>query len=63
MQPDTLASFAQLQARVAELEARLAEREDSVQAHDRLLGELLGNSPANVFAADRRMRLLSLIHI
>ncbi|WP_420170629.1 PAS domain-containing protein [Pseudomonas alloputida] len=60
MQPDTLASFAQLQARVAELEARQAEREDSVQAHDRLLGELLDNSPANVFAADRRMRLLAI---
>ncbi|MEN5038410.1 ATP-binding protein [Pseudomonas sp. TWI929] len=60
MQPDPLPSVALLQARVAELEARLAEREDSAQAHIKLLGELLDNSLANVFAADRKMRLVAI---
>lgn len=60
MQPDALPSLAQLQARVAELEARLAERDDTAQAHIKLLGELLDNSRANVFAADRKMRLLAI---
>ncbi|WP_284380797.1 PAS domain-containing sensor histidine kinase [Pseudomonas putida] len=60
MQADSLPSLAQLQARVAELEARLAEREDTAQAHNQLLGELLDNSLANVFAADRKMRLVAI---
>ncbi|MFJ4457562.1 ATP-binding protein [Pseudomonas sp. NPDC089392] len=60
MQPDSLPSVALLQARVAELEARLAEREGTAQAHIKLLGELLDNSLANVFAADRKMRLVAI---
>ena len=60
MQADSLPSLAQLQARVAELEARLAERDDTAQAHIQLLGELLDNSLANVFAADRRLRLIAI---
>lgn len=60
MHPDPLPSLAQLQARVAELEARLAERESAAQAHNKLLGELLDNSLANVFAADRKMRLVAI---
>ncbi|MCX2888260.1 MULTISPECIES: PAS domain-containing sensor histidine kinase [unclassified Pseudomonas] len=60
MPPDSPPSIAQLQARVAELEARLAEREDSAEAHNRLLGELLDNSLANVFAADRNLRLVAI---
>lgn len=60
MQADSLPSLAQLQARVAELEARLAERDDTAQAHIQLLGELLDNSLANVFAADSRMRLVAI---
>lgn len=60
MQPDSLTSITQLQARVAELEACLAEREDSAHAHNKLLGELLDNSLANVFAADRTMRLVAI---
>ncbi len=60
MQPDSLPSFAQLQARVTELEARLAERQDTARAHQKLLGELLDNSPANVFAADCKMRLVAI---
>ncbi|MEG8201846.1 PAS domain-containing protein [Pseudomonas sp. 5FOS] len=60
MQADSLPSLAQLQARVAELEARLAEREDTAHAHNQLLGELLDNSLANVFAADRKMRLVAI---
>lgn len=60
MQADSLPSLAQLQARVAELEARLAERDDTAQAHIQLLGELLDNSRANVFAADSEMRLVAI---
>ncbi|WP_069943296.1 PAS domain-containing sensor histidine kinase [Pseudomonas putida] len=60
MQPDAPPSIIQLQARVAELEARLAEREDTSQAHIKLLGELLDSSLANVFAADRKMRLVAI---
>jgi len=60
MQPDSRPSIPQLQARVAELEACLAEREDSAHAHNKLLGELLDNSLANVFAADRKMRLVAI---
>ena len=60
MQADSLPSLAQRQARVAELEARLAERDDTAQAHIQLLGELLDNSRANVFAADSEMRLVAI---
>lgn len=60
MQADSLPSLAQLQARIAELEARLAERDNTAQAHIQLLGELLDNSLANVFAADRRLRLIAI---
>ncbi|WP_410481888.1 ATP-binding protein [Pseudomonas plecoglossicida] len=60
MQPDPLPSLAQLQARVAELEAQLPERDNAAQAHNKLLGELLDNSQVNVFAADRKMRLVAI---
>ncbi|CAI3801465.1 Sensor histidine kinase RcsC [Pseudomonas sp. MM221] len=60
MLPDSPPSITELQARVAELETRLAEREDATQAHNKLLGELLDSSLANVFAADRKMRLVAI---
>jgi len=60
MQPVTQASYEQLQARVAELETLLAQRGDIAQANNNLLGELVDNSLANVFAADRKMRLLAI---
>ncbi|MFV3289785.1 ATP-binding protein [Pseudomonas sp. NY11955] len=60
MQPPPPPSITQLQTRVAELEARLAEREDTSQAHIKLLGGLLDSSLANVFAADRKMRLVAI---
>jgi len=60
MQPVTQASYEQLQARVAELETLLAQRGDIALANNNLLGELVDNSLANVFAADRKMRLLAI---
>ncbi|MGB8975078.1 MAG: ATP-binding protein, partial [Pseudomonas capeferrum] len=60
MQPVTQPTYDQLQARVAELEALLTEREDIAQANNKLLGELVDSSLANVFAADRKMRLLAI---
>ncbi|MNM86169.1 Blue-light-activated protein [compost metagenome] len=60
MQPASPPSLVQLQARVTELEARLVEREDSAQNHNKLLGELLDNSLANVFAADCSLRLIAI---
>lgn len=60
MQPATELSYEQLLARVAELEALLTQREDIAQANNKLLGELVDNSLANVFAADRKMRLLAI---
>jgi signal transduction histidine kinase len=49
-----------LQAKVAELEAQCAQRIDQAQANNRLLGELVDHSVANVFAADRSLRLLAI---
>lgn len=60
MQPVTQASYEQLQARVAELEYLLAQRDDIALANNKLLGELVDSSLANVFAADRKMRLLAI---
>lgn len=60
MPPVTQPSYQQLQARVAELEALLTEREDIAQANNKLLGQLVDSSLANVFAADRKMRLVAI---
>ncbi|MBC3501980.1 response regulator [Pseudomonas sp. SWRI59] len=60
MPPVTQPSYQQLQARVAELEALLSEREDIAQANNKLLGQLVDSSLANVFAADRKMRLVAI---
>lgn len=53
-------SIEQLQAKVAELEAQCAQRVDQAQANSKLLGELVDHSVANVFAADRSLRLLAI---
>ncbi|MFJ4432202.1 ATP-binding protein [Pseudomonas sp. NPDC089395] len=61
MQPDrTPPTVEQLQAKVAELEAQCAQRVDQAQANNKLLGELVDHSVANVFAADRSLRLLAI---
>lgn len=60
--PDTPSPTCEsLQARIDELEAQVARQAlDESKTNSKLLGELVDHSLANVFAADRHMRLIAI---